>query len=297
MDNKTLNWIIFGLVALIIVFATLAIYYNPNLTGFLGLGKTTTAVSTKQIVVVMPTESSTQSVSSSSSSTGSSPEDAGIVRLFVTGESTTNQNNVQDNEQNYQYRQNSQTNQNNPDNYYDNEKDYDNIPEKQVTDIQYIQVPERVVYVNSESFVELHNIEQPQRTNQEQIMSSDLPGSNFNIPVDPLPDLPSSPKQGFVDIANFAFFDPSKIVSVGDSVTWTNNDQVKHTVTSDSDGELNSRVLRPGQSYTHTFNSAGTFYYHCRIHPEMRGVIIVTESRLTPGHIPFLGNQQYPLRG
>jgi len=48
-------------------------------------------------------------------------------------------------------------------------------------------------------------------------------------------------------------------------VTWTNNDAVAHTVTSDSGGELNSGVLQPGDSYTYTFNSAGNFYYHCSI--------------------------------
>jgi plastocyanin len=71
------------------------------------------------------------------------------------------------------------------------------------------------------------------------------------------------------------YFYPNPInVPVGTIVRWTNSGQHRHTVTSDADlwdsGELN-----PGESYTYTFTTTGTYPYHCSIHPEMRGVVIV----------------------
>ena len=64
-------------------------------------------------------------------------------------------------------------------------------------------------------------------------------------------------------------------INVGDTVVWTNNGQTAHTVTSDSEYELGSSPLNFGNSYSHTFTSAGTFAYHCEFHPQMRGVITV----------------------
>jgi plastocyanin len=58
-------------------------------------------------------------------------------------------------------------------------------------------------------------------------------------------------------------------------VTWTNNDSVAHTVTSDSNGLLNSPTLSPGDSYSFTFPNSGSTNYHCNIHTMMRGTVIV----------------------
>jgi plastocyanin len=62
-------------------------------------------------------------------------------------------------------------------------------------------------------------------------------------------------------------------VAVGDTVTWTNQDFTTHTVTGLP--ELNSGFINPTASYPHTFNTAGTFDYHCEIHPFMTGRIVV----------------------
>lgn len=78
-----------------------------------------------------------------------------------------------------------------------------------------------------------------------------------------------------VNIINFAY-EPSDItVSVGDTVIWTNMDSVSHTVTSDEGGELDSPLLSQGDTYSHTFESAGVYDYHCTVHPFMKGIVTV----------------------
>ena len=78
-----------------------------------------------------------------------------------------------------------------------------------------------------------------------------------------------------VEIQNFAF-NPSQItIKKGETVIWTNKDSTPHTVLSDSGNEINSGSLSNGQTYSHTFNQAGTFEYYCSIHPYMKAKIIV----------------------
>jgi plastocyanin len=71
-----------------------------------------------------------------------------------------------------------------------------------------------------------------------------------------------------VTIAGFAFSPSDLTVKVGDSVTWTNNDNTAHTATAD-DGSFDCGTIGAGQSFTFTFATAGTFAYHCKIHPSM----------------------------
>lgn len=78
-----------------------------------------------------------------------------------------------------------------------------------------------------------------------------------------------------VSISDFAFSPSTLIVSIGDTVIWTNEDSAPHTVTSDSGSELNSATLSNGQTYSHIFSTAGEYDYHCSIHSMMKGKIIV----------------------
>jgi len=73
-------------------------------------------------------------------------------------------------------------------------------------------------------------------------------------------------------IKGFAFNPAVLNVKVGDTVTWTNNDSVAHTI---SGNDFKSNNLASGQSYSFTFTSAGTFDYICSIHPYMKGAIVV----------------------
>jgi plastocyanin len=71
------------------------------------------------------------------------------------------------------------------------------------------------------------------------------------------------------------FFEPADAaIEPGDTVTWTNNGAVPHTVTADN-GLFDSGVLNPGESYTVDFDGQGTVTYYCTIHPEMRGSLTV----------------------
>lgn len=82
---------------------------------------------------------------------------------------------------------------------------------------------------------------------------------------------------GQVSIQNM-MFTPSQItITKGQSVTWTNNDSITHTVVDDLSGTggPSSGDIAPGQSYTFTFDKTGSFQYHCSIHPSMRGTIVV----------------------
>lgn len=78
-----------------------------------------------------------------------------------------------------------------------------------------------------------------------------------------------------VNIKNFSFNPSSLKVKTGTKVTWTNNDGVSHTITSDSGTILNSKTISPGESFSFTFADAGSVNYHCNIHPMMKGVIVI----------------------
>ena len=80
---------------------------------------------------------------------------------------------------------------------------------------------------------------------------------------------------GAVTIADFAFAPATITVAVGTTVTWTNKDTTAHTVTLD-DGSATSDDIASGSAYQHTFSTAGTFTYHCKIHPTMTGTVTVT---------------------
>ncbi len=77
-----------------------------------------------------------------------------------------------------------------------------------------------------------------------------------------------------VTIQGFAFGPKSLTVPVGSTVTWTNQDPTQHTVTAD-DGSFGSQPLPTGQTFSQTFSKAGTFAYHCTIHPSMTATIVV----------------------
>lgn len=77
-----------------------------------------------------------------------------------------------------------------------------------------------------------------------------------------------------VSIKNFAFDKNTITVKVGTKVKWTNNDSAPHTITSDS-GAFDSGNINNGQSFEFTFDKAGTYAYHCAIHPTMKATVTV----------------------
>jgi plastocyanin len=78
-----------------------------------------------------------------------------------------------------------------------------------------------------------------------------------------------------VAIKDFAFNPPQITVPVGGSVTWTNDDPAPHTATGLDREALQSGTLDQGESFTQTFDTAGTFDYCCEFHANMKGSIVV----------------------
>lgn len=77
-----------------------------------------------------------------------------------------------------------------------------------------------------------------------------------------------------VKISGSAFVPATVTVAVGTTVTWSNQDSVVHTVSSQST-LFDSGNLSRGATFSHTFNQPGTFEYRCKIHPAMKAKVIV----------------------
>jgi plastocyanin len=82
------------------------------------------------------------------------------------------------------------------------------------------------------------------------------------------------PAAAEVKIDNFSFGPATLTVPVGTTVTWTNRDDIPHTVVS-TDGVFKSKVLDTDEKFSFTFSKAGTYSYFCSIHPKMTGKVVV----------------------
>lgn len=78
-----------------------------------------------------------------------------------------------------------------------------------------------------------------------------------------------------VRLDDFAFAPANIVIDVGTTVTWTNYDSVEHTVTSDEGDELESERLGEDGTFLHTFDTPGEYYYHCKPHSNMQGLVTV----------------------
>ncbi len=77
-----------------------------------------------------------------------------------------------------------------------------------------------------------------------------------------------------VKIDNFSFGPQTLTVPVGATVTWTNRDDIPHTVVS-TDGVFKSKVRDTDEKFSYTFAKAGTYLYYCSVHPKMTGKVVV----------------------
>ncbi|VVB86603.1 Cupredoxin-like domain protein [uncultured archaeon] len=84
-----------------------------------------------------------------------------------------------------------------------------------------------------------------------------------------------------ISISGSSYQPGTKNITSGTTVTWTNMDATLHTVTSDT-GFFDSGALSQGQVFSFTFNTAGTFNYHCNFHSFMHGTIIVLAATPAP---------------
>jgi plastocyanin len=79
---------------------------------------------------------------------------------------------------------------------------------------------------------------------------------------------------GAAALGTAAFAPDDLTVDAGTTVTWTNTDSIAHTSTSDALG-WDSGIVAPGGRFSRSFQTAGTFRYHCAIHPGMVGTVVV----------------------
>jgi plastocyanin len=95
--------------------------------------------------------------------------------------------------------------------------------------------------------------------------------SNSSSPTGPSSNTPST---SIVSMAGNTFSPPSLTVAVHTTITWNNNSAIAHTSTSDI-GKWDTGNIPAGSSSQTTFDSTGTYHYHCKYHSGMLGVIIV----------------------
>jgi plastocyanin len=78
-----------------------------------------------------------------------------------------------------------------------------------------------------------------------------------------------------IKIDNFSFGPATITIPAGSTVTWTNNDDVPHVVTSDDNKMFKSKALDTDDHFSFTFTKPGTYSYYCAIHPKMTAKIVV----------------------
>jgi plastocyanin len=97
-------------------------------------------------------------------------------------------------------------------------------------------------------------------------------GTRPNLAASPS-EKPASPAT--VKIDNFSFGPANITIPAGTTVTWTNNDDVPHVVTSDDNKMFKSKALDTDDRFSFTFTKPGTYNYYCAIHPKMTAKIVV----------------------
>jgi plastocyanin len=100
-----------------------------------------------------------------------------------------------------------------------------------------------------------------------------LSGAGMEMPV----ASPEAADVVEVSIVDFGFDGETVEVPVGTTVRWTNDGLVIHTTTS-TDGLWDSAIMDPGDTFSFTFDEAGTYEYLCSLHPNMVGTIVVTDA-------------------
>jgi plastocyanin len=83
------------------------------------------------------------------------------------------------------------------------------------------------------------------------------------------------PSGAEIKIDNFSFGSMTLTVAAGTTVTWTNNDDVPHTVVSEDKTTFRSRALDTGEKFSYTFTKPGKYPYFCSVHPKMLAEIVV----------------------
>ena len=87
----------------------------------------------------------------------------------------------------------------------------------------------------------------------------------------------ANPGAGVVKIDNFTFSPAILAVAPGTTVTWTNDDDIPHTVAA-KDKSFRSKPMDTGNQFSYTFVAPGEYDYFCSLHPHMVGKIVVKSA-------------------
>ena len=82
-----------------------------------------------------------------------------------------------------------------------------------------------------------------------------------------------------VTIDNFSFTPQTLTILAGSTVTWTNKDDVPHTVVETNNHKFKSKALDTDETFSFTFNEPGTYEYFCSVHPKMVAKVIVEQKQ------------------
>jgi len=96
---------------------------------------------------------------------------------------------------------------------------------------------------------------------------------------------------------NNCFIPSVATIEAGGTVTWENTDNAAHTASSGTptdgpDGVFDSSLMMAGGSFSHTFDTAGTYDYFCMVHPWMEGIVIVEEDDHGDEHAEEMGHME-----
>ena len=88
---------------------------------------------------------------------------------------------------------------------------------------------------------------------------------------------PSASPDAVIKIQGFAFHPPTVTIHAGQTIQFINKDDDPHTISA-NDGSFESGGLETNETFSHTFDTAGTYQYVCSLHPYMKGVVVVTAA-------------------
>ena len=76
---------------------------------------------------------------------------------------------------------------------------------------------------------------------------------------------------------NASSFEPASVtIKAGETVGWENSSDRDHQIVAD-EKQFKSGTIKPGKGWRHTFESAGTYRYHCALHPRAKGTVTVEQ--------------------
>jgi LPXTG-motif cell wall-anchored protein len=97
------------------------------------------------------------------------------------------------------------------------------------------------------------------------------------VESDAAPEVKTAKRGTTVAIADFTYTPPELHVKPGTTVTWTNDGPSDHTVTAD-DSSYDSSTMGVGATFSHTYDTVGTYHYICAFHEDMTGDVVVSKS-------------------